>query len=141
MRRRKGMDFLVIAAKTVGLALVFLLVYYGLSTYVLKKIKINKWVVLGLFVLTLLLPMVLFNAVGSVNEYILLGIQGVMVILLLWFLDLAGFTRKRNVKVSQKLEEKEKLKKSGVKRIKHKVNKKTAIKPKSKPNPRRAKKD
>ncbi len=135
------MEFLVLAAKTIGLALVFLLVYYGLSTYVLKKIKISKWVVLGLFVLTLLLPTVLFKSFGSVNEYVILGFQGVMVILLLWFLDLAGFTKRRNEKVTQKHTEKEKLKNSGVKRIKHKVDKKTAIKPKAKPNPRRAKKD
>jgi len=136
-----GMEFLGMAAKTIGLALVFLLVYYGLSTYVLKKIKINKWIVLGLFVLTLILPTILFPVFGSVNEYVILGLQGVMVILLLWFLDLAGFTRKRNEKATQKLAEKDKLKKSGVKRVKYKVDKKTAIKPKAKPNPRRAKKD
>ena len=135
------MEFLGMAAKTIGLALVFLLVYYGLSTYVLKKIKINKWIVLGLFVLTLILPTILFPVFGSVNEYVILGLQGVMVILLLWFLDLAGFTRKRNEKATQKLAEKDKLKKSGVKRVKYKVDKKTAIKPKAKAKPRRAKKD
>ncbi|MCM1990321.1 hypothetical protein [Oceanirhabdus seepicola] len=135
------MEFLVMAGKTIGLALVFLLVYYGLSTYVLKKIKINKWIVLGLFALTLLLPAVIGTTFGGINEYVVLVLQGVMVILLLWFLDLAGFTRKRNEKATQKLAEKDKLKKSGVKRVKYKVDKKTAIKPKAKPNPRRAKKD
>ena len=135
------MEFLGMAAKTIGLALVFLLVYYGLSTYVLKKIKINKWIVLALFVFTLVLPALIGTAFGGINEYVVLGIQGVMVILLLWFLDLAGFTRKRNDKVTQKLSEKDKLKKTGVKRVKYKVDKKTAIKPKAKANPRRAKKD
>jgi len=135
------MEFLGMAAKTIGLALVFLLVYYGLSTYVLKKIKINKWIVLGLFALTLLLPAIIGTTFGGINEYVVLGLQGVMVILLLWFLDLAGFTSKRNAKVTQKLAEKDKLKKSGVKRVKYKVDKKTAITPKAKANPRRAKKD
>ncbi|WBW98713.1 hypothetical protein [Oceanirhabdus sp. W0125-5] len=134
------MEFLAMAAKLVGISLVFLLVYYGLSTYILKKIKISKWIVLGLFVLSLILPVVLIKSFGIDNQYVTYAFQGLMIILLLWFMDLAGITKKRNDKLSQKLEEKEKLKKRGVKRIEHKIDKKTAIKPKAKPNPRRAKK-
>ena len=50
------MEFLVMAGKTLGLTVVFLIIYYVLNTYLLKKIKISKWLVLGLFILTPLVP-------------------------------------------------------------------------------------
>lgn len=79
----------------VGYSIVVLAIYHGLKTYLLHKIKISKWIVLGIAVLLFVAPMLIWPTMPSyVSKYV---VPGVFLIFALWFMDLAGLMRKRNV--------------------------------------------
>ena len=79
----------------VAFSIVILVVYNVLKIYVLPKIKVNKWVILGLALVLFLVPMLIWpNMPKYVANYI---IPGMFVFLFLWFMDLSGFIKKRNV--------------------------------------------
>jgi len=73
-------------------AIVVLVVYNVLKTYVLHKIKINKWIVLVSSLVIFMVPMVMWKDMPIyLANYIL---PGIFVILFLWFMDLSGFMKK-----------------------------------------------
>ena len=79
----------------VAFSIVVLVVYNVLKTYVLYKIKINKWIVLGLAMVLFMVPMLIWpNMPKYVANYV---IPGIFVFLFLWFMDLSGFIKKKNV--------------------------------------------
>jgi hypothetical protein len=89
------MDIFIAILKIIAGSIVILAIYYGLKTYVLSKIKVNKWIVLAAAIVVFIVPMlVLPNMPGYVRTYV---IPGIFVILFLWFMDLSGFIKKRDV--------------------------------------------
>jgi CDP-diglyceride synthetase len=79
----------------VAFSIVVLVVYNVLKTYVLYKVKVNKWVILGLAMILFVVPMLVWPAMPKyVANYV---IPGIFVFLFLWFMDLSGFIKKRNV--------------------------------------------
>jgi energy-coupling factor transporter transmembrane protein EcfT len=75
----------------IGLTIVVFVGYAFLKQYVFSKLKVNKWVVIGLALVTIVLPIILqvsgvkWNSVFSIIQSIIL------VILFLWFFDLMGW--------------------------------------------------
>jgi len=89
-----------------------------LKTFVLDKIKINKWIILGIAFAVFIIPPVAFPGLPViVRNYV---IPGIFVILFLWFLDLSGFMKNMN---TPSYGGKKKNKKDNI-----------IIKPKAKPN-------
>ncbi|MBK5242458.1 hypothetical protein [Clostridium sp.] len=89
------MDIFFAILKIIAGSIVMLLIYYGLKAYVLPKIKVNKWIVLTVAMLVFIVPMLIWpNMPGYVSAYV---IPGIFVVLFLWFLDLSGFIKKKNV--------------------------------------------
>lgn len=79
----------------VAFSIVVLVVYNVLRIYVLHKIKVNKWVILGIAMVIFVVPMIIWPDMPKyVANYI---IPGIFVFLFLWFMDLSGFIKKRNV--------------------------------------------
>ena len=79
----------------VAFSIVVLVVYNVLKTYVLYKVKVNKWVILGLAMVLFVVPMLVWPTMPKyVANYV---IPGIFVFLFLWFMDLSGFIKKRNV--------------------------------------------
>ncbi|MGH4123140.1 MAG: hypothetical protein ACREV6_09450 [Clostridium sp.] len=77
----------------VAFSIVVLVVYSLLKAYVLYKIKVNKWVILGLAITLFVVPMLIWPAMPKyVANYV---IPGLFVFLFLWFMDLSGFIKKR----------------------------------------------
>jgi len=103
-------------------AIVALVVYYVLKTYVLYKIKINKWVVLGIAIVFFIIPMLIWPTMPNyVAKYV---IPGIFVIFALWFMDLSGFMKKNNSpKTNYTMSTSKKDKKDDI-----------VIRPKAKPN-------
>jgi len=80
-------------------AIVILVIYNLIKPYLLSKVKINKWVLLGIALLSLFLPNIIMAASGiDVQKYqFLVWIpSGVFIIFFLWFMDISGFGAKRN---------------------------------------------
>ncbi|MCB2293023.1 hypothetical protein LGK95_05735 [Clostridium algoriphilum] len=74
-------------------AIIALALYYVLKTYVLYKIKISKWIVLGIAIVFFIVPMIVWPTMPTfVSKYV---IPGIFVIFALWFMDLAGLMRKK----------------------------------------------
>lgn len=116
------MNIFIQILSMLAFSIVALGIYYGLKTYVLCKIKINKWIVLGIAVVLFVAPILLWpNMPIYVAKYI---VPGIFVIFALWFMDLAGFMRRNNVS------------KTNYKRTNYKKDKKNDIvmRPKAKPN-------
>jgi hypothetical protein len=112
--------------KTIATILLFTIiiiaVFNVLNKYVLKKIKINKWIVLSLAIVMFLAPYFFTRYIKS--SIIMLFLQGIFVIFLLWFMDLSGFMKKQ-----------QKTNISGSSYGKKKKNDRNdVIKPKAKPN-------
>ena len=106
----------------VALSIVTLIIYNVLKTYVLYKININKWILLVLSMVIFVVPMIIWpNMPKYVANYV---IPAIVLILFLWFMDLAGFMKKANVS------------KSNSTTTNTKKNKKDdiVIRPKAKPN-------
>ncbi|MBU3144131.1 hypothetical protein [Clostridium sp. CF012] len=78
----------------VAFSIVVLVVYNVLKTYVLHKIKVNKWVILGLAMVLFVVPTLAWPTMPKyVANYV---IPGVFVFLFLWFMDLSGFIKKKS---------------------------------------------
>lgn len=72
-------------------SIVALIAYGVLRTYVLDKIKVNKWIILIIALAVFIVPTLLWPTMpGYVARYI---IPGIFVILFLWFMDLSGFLK------------------------------------------------
>ncbi|MGV8980937.1 hypothetical protein [Clostridium sp.] len=79
----------------IAFSIIILVVYNYLKSYVLYKVKVNKWIILGLAIVVFIVPMLVWpNMPKYVANYI---IPGTFVFLFLWFMDLSGFIKKRNV--------------------------------------------
>jgi len=79
----------------VAFSIVVLVVYNVLKAYVLYKINVNKWVILGLAMVLFVVPMFVWPTMPKyVTNYI---IPGAFVFLFLWFMDLSGFMKKKNI--------------------------------------------
>lgn len=79
----------------VAWSIIILVVYNVLKSYVLYKVKINKWIILGLAMVVFIVPMLVWPTMPKyVANYI---IPGTFVFLFLWFMDLSGFIKKKNI--------------------------------------------
>lgn len=90
---------LVLIAAVVGVIL-----YNLLNVYLLRKININKWIVLGVAILVFFLPIALSKFEFSPN--VMSIVQSMLfVILLLWFFDLnskRAIKREKEIKIKTK---------------------------------------
>lgn len=109
-------------------AIVILLAYNALKHYVLDKLKVNKWIILTIALIVLLVPN--FLGVDQKNVFWLYGPSGIFIILFLWFIDLSGWNKR---KTSNNISTSSYYKKSNKKDVK--------IRPKAKPNRVKNKKD
>ncbi|MCY6371930.1 hypothetical protein [Clostridium ganghwense] len=74
------------------MVIIILIVYNVLKIYVLEKIKINKWIVLTIALVVLLVPSFVWPQIAKSFWYYIQ--TAVFLILFLWFMDLAGLSRK-----------------------------------------------
>ncbi len=89
------LDIFIQILYMLAFAIIVLVIYNVLKIYVLSKIKIGKWVVLGAALVLFIIPMMLWPTMPLfVSRYV---IPGITVVLFLWFMDLSGFLKKRNV--------------------------------------------
>lgn len=89
------LDIFIQILYMLAFAIIVLVIYNVLKIYVLSKIKIGKWIVLGAALVLFIIPMILWPTMPLfVSRYV---IPGVTVVLFLWFMDLSGFLKKRNV--------------------------------------------
>lgn len=88
------MEWVYLVLKMLVLVIVILIVYNFMKVYLLDKVKINKWIVLALAVITFIAP-VFFgekaNIFGSWWQYLH---SAIFVMLFLWYMDLAGFNKR-----------------------------------------------
>ncbi|GAA0178563.1 hypothetical protein SH2C18_15950 [Clostridium sediminicola] len=88
------MEWVYLVLKMLVLVIVILIVYNFMKVYLLDKVKINKWIVLALAVITFIAP-VFFgeksNMLGSWWQYLH---SAIFVMLFLWYMDLAGFNKR-----------------------------------------------
>jgi CDP-diglyceride synthetase len=80
-------------------AILVLVIYNLIKPYLLSKVKINKWVLLGIAILSLFLPNVIMAAANinpQNNQFLIWIPSGVFIIFFLWFMDISGFGAKRN---------------------------------------------
>lgn len=120
------MDIFITILSIVAFSVIVLVLYNLLKAYVLNKVKVNKWIVLVSSLILFIAPIaILPNMPKYVSMYI---IPGIFVILLLWFMDLSGFMKNRNVPKSSS--------KTSVTTVGTKKDKKkdVVIRPKAKPN-------
>lgn len=108
----------------VAFAAVALIVYNVLRVYVFSKLKVNKWIILGIAISIFILQNIL--AATYRNTYLDYGLSFVFIILFLWFFDMTryGAHNPRNKKNDYKI----------VPYKKDKNKKDVVIKPKAKPN-------
>ena len=77
----------------IAFSVVVFLIYYGLKTYLLSKIKISKWIVLAVAIVFFIAPIIIWPTMPVfIAKYVL---PGIFVILILWFMDLSGFMKRR----------------------------------------------
>ncbi len=89
------MDIFLQILGIVVFSIVGLMLYNVLKTYVLHRINVSKWIVLAVAMVIFLVPMIIWPQMPRyISNYV---IPGIFVILFLWFMDLSGFMKKRNV--------------------------------------------
>jgi len=89
------MNIFIQILSMLAFAIVVLVLYNVLKTYVLYKIKVNKWLVLGAALVFFVVPMLIWPTMPIyVSRYV---VPGIFVVLFLWFMDLSGFMKKKNV--------------------------------------------
>ena len=95
--------WLIFGLKILVFALIVLVVFNALNIFVFSKIKVNKWIVLGGILLTVVVsPILLVYKIdinGTLWQYLLGAVFG---ILFLWFLDLSGFRKSKGSKSAKK---------------------------------------
>lgn len=100
-------------------SIIALIVYGVLRTYVLDKIKVNKWIILVIALAVFIAPTLLWPTMPNyVARYI---IPGIFVILFLWFMDLSGFLKHYDMPQNKSHNQ-------------YNKSNNTVIKPKAKPN-------
>ena len=120
------MDILITILSIVAFSVIVLVIYNVLKAYVLFKVKVNKWIVLAAAVVLFIAPIIIWpNMPTYVSNYI---VPGIFVVLFLWFMDLSGFMRKRNI---SKPNSKTNVTTTSAKKDK---KKNVVIRPKAKPN-------
>ncbi|MCJ7689453.1 MAG: hypothetical protein MUO60_09060 [Clostridiaceae bacterium] len=88
------MDIFITILSIIAGSIIMLVVYYLLKTYVLFKIKVNKWIVLAAAIVLFIVPILIWPDMPEyVKSYLL---PGIFVVLFLWFMDLSGYIKKRN---------------------------------------------
>ena len=124
------MDILKSILSIVAFSVVVLVVYNLLKSYVLNKVNANKWIILVAAMVLFIVPVLIWpNMPKAIANYV---IPAAFVILFLWFLDLSGFMKKRNLsKASSKTTSKPNIVRATVKKDKKKD---VVIRPKAKPN-------
>ena len=106
----------------VVLSIIILVIYNVLKSYVLYKVKVNKWIILALAMVLFIVPTLAWPTMPKyVANYI---IPGAFVFLFLWFMDLSGFIKKKSIP---------KTNYSGIATKKNKKND-IVMRPKVKPN-------
>jgi uncharacterized membrane protein YhfC len=108
----------------VAFAAVALIAYNVLRVYVFSKLKVNKWIILGIAIAIFLLQNILAATYrNTILDYVL---SFIFIILFLWFFDMTryGANNPRNKKPEYKI----------VPYKKDKNKKDVVIKPKAKPN-------
>lgn len=78
-------------------AVVILVIYNVAKPYLLSKIKINKWIVLVLAILSLFLPNIIMAQSGinpQSNKFLVWVPSGFFILFFLWFMDISGFGNK-----------------------------------------------
>jgi hypothetical protein len=89
------MDIFITILSIVAFSIIVLVLYNVLKSYVLYNINISKWIVLLSAVTIFIVPMLIWpNMPRFIANYI---IPGIFVVLFLWFMDLSGFMKKRNI--------------------------------------------
>ncbi|MBX4264002.1 hypothetical protein [Clostridium estertheticum] len=93
------MDMAMQILGMIAFTIVVFIIYYVLKTFLLSKIKINKWAVLAVAIVFFIAPLFLWPTMPIfVSRYV---IPGVFVIFALWFMDLSGFMKRRNISRSK----------------------------------------
>jgi hypothetical protein len=73
----------------IAFSIVMLLVYNVLKRFVLSKIRVNRWIILAIAALVLVIPALPFEIT---NNTVFRGItSGIFVILFLWYMDTRGY--------------------------------------------------
>lgn len=107
--------FLTDFVKIMILAVAVLVVYNVAKKYILYKVKLNKWIILSLALIVLVLPGLLkVNLATSVWGLLQTGL---FVFLFLWFFDNTKFASKRNEPTRKNIEIKPKAKPNRVKNM------------------------
>ena len=89
------MNIFIQIFSVVAFAIIVLVIYNILKTYVLDKININKWIVLLLAVAIYVIPVIIWpNIINHAIYYVMTGISAVMI---LWFTDLSGFLKNTSI--------------------------------------------
>jgi hypothetical protein len=87
------MNIFMTILSIVAFSIIVLVLYNVLKVYVLSKIKVSKWIVLGAAIALFILPILIWpNMPKLVANYL---IPGIFVILFLWFMDLSGFMKNK----------------------------------------------
>lgn len=87
------MAFLKVFIPMLLMVIVVLFLYNVLKVYVLENIQVNKWIILTLAAIVFALPNILWpkQVQGTIWQYLQ---TGVFLILFLWFMDLAGLSKR-----------------------------------------------
>ncbi|MCY6355785.1 hypothetical protein [Clostridium sp. ZS2-4] len=72
--------------------IVILAVYNVLKAYLLESIKINKWIVLAVGLAVIIVPVIIWPDIQKTFWYYVQ--TSVSLILFLWFMDLAGWSKR-----------------------------------------------
>lgn len=85
--------WLISLLQIIGFSIVILIIFSLLKTYVLSKVKISKWIVLGAGLLIFLLPVFISAVTKKVLSPVFTNYvqMPLFVIFFLWFMELAGF--------------------------------------------------
>ena len=73
------------------LTIVVFVIYSLLKKYIFSKIKVNKWVIIGVAVLALLIPVILQLLGIKINSNFVYIQSGIYVVIFLWLFDTLGW--------------------------------------------------
>ena len=82
---------------TLSCTVIGVIIYFGLKPYIFSRIKISKWLVLLLMVLTSVI-----SAFIPVNTWILHILLTIYVVFILWFVDIHMSIKKKTSKIVKK---------------------------------------
>lgn len=88
------MQYAIFIGEILLATLILVIGYNYLSTYVLSKLKVNKWIVLAIGVLIFLMPNILLYFGININKLYSYMFSILFAVFLLWFFDLNGWTKR-----------------------------------------------